>query len=223
MTLNNFILTSFLFAITLTSCEGQNKKSKSQPSNKEKKTKNLTSVYTTKQIMDEDEFWKLIEKSRIAANNNYQKQCNSLKTILLTLEATEIKKFDNTFLALLDAAYDYKLWGATIVINGDCSSDDFDNFVQYLIGYGKEKFYQAIKTPESCVSWIKSYDEVNSEGLQYSAKSAYKQKTGKYPSATIQPKFKLKGIPFTLDYDTLTKLYPKLAKKFMGVKKTKDK
>jgi hypothetical protein len=167
--------------------------------------------------MDEDAFWKLIEKSRIAANNNYQMQCKSLKTILLKLEPTEIQKFDNTFSALIDAAYDYKLWGAVNVINGDCNTDDFDNFIQSLIGYGKEKFYQSIKDPEGCVSWIKSNNDDNSEGLQYSAKLAYKQKTGKYPSATIQPKFKLKGTPFTLEYDTLIKLYPKLAKKFMGI------
>lgn len=223
MTLKNIILTTFVFAITLTICEGQNKKSKSQPSNKKEKSINLTSAYTTKQIMDEDVFWKLIEKSRIAANNNYEIQCKSLKTMLLTLEPTEIKKFDNTFSALFDAAYDYKIMGATIVINGDDSDDLFDNFRQYLIGYGKEKFYQSIKDPESCVSWIKPYKEDNSDGLQYAAKSAYKQKTGKYPSATIQPKNKMTGTKFTIDYDTLIKLYPKLAKKFMGVKKTEDK
>jgi hypothetical protein len=217
MTLKNFILTTFVFAITLTICDAQNKKSKSQPSNKKEKSINLTSAYTPKQIMDEDAFWKLIEKSRIAANNNYQIQCNSLKTILLTLEPTEIQKFDNTFSALVDAAYDYKLWGAANVINGDINTDDFDNFVQYLVGYGKDKFYQSIKDPESCVSWIKSNNEDNSDGLQNAAKSAYKKKTGKYPAATIQLKFELKGVPFTLDYDTIIKLYPKLAKKFMGV------
>lgn len=223
MTLKNIILTTFVFAITITSCLGQNKKSKSQPSNKKEKSINLTSAYTTKQIMDEDAFWKLIEKSRIAAKNNYKIQCKSLKTILLKLKPTEIEKFDNTFSALLDAAYDYKLMGATIVINNDDSDDLFDNFREYLIGYGKEKFYQSIKDPESCISWIKPYKEDNSDGLQYAAKSAYKQKTGEYPSATIQPKNKMTGTKFEIDYDTLIKLYPKLAKKFMGVAKTEVK
>jgi hypothetical protein len=217
MTLKNTILTSFVFAMSLVSCLGQNQKSKPQTVNKKEKSNNLTSAYTTKQIMNEDLFWELIEKSRIAANDNYKMQCKSLKTILLTLEPTEIEKFDNTFSALVDAAYDYKLWGAANVINGDCNTDDFDNFIQYLIAYGKEKFYQSIKDPESCVNWIESNNQDNSDGLQYSSKSAYKQKKGKYPSATIRPKFQLKGIPFTLDYDTLIKLYPKLAKKFMGL------
>ena len=212
MTLKNLILTSFVFAITLTSCEGQNNKNKSQPSNQ--KSMDLTSSDTTKQIMSEEDFWKLIDKSRTASNNNYQTQISSLKTILLTLEPADIERFDNTFTALLAASYDYKLWGASYVINGGCSDDCFDYFRQYLIGHGKEKFYQTIKDPESCASWIKSEEEDNWEGLQYPAMEAYKQLTGKEIPKTYQPKVELKGKPF--DEETVMKQYPKLAKKFMG-------
>ena len=215
MTLKSIILTSFVFAITLISCEGQNNKSKSQTSNKKEKSMDLTSSDTTKQIMSEDDFWKLIDKSRAASNNNYQTQITSLKTILLTLDPSSIVKFDNTFTALLAASYDYKLWGASFVINGGCSDDCFHYFRQYLIGQGKEKFYKTIKDPESCVSWIKSEEEDNWEGLQYSAMEAYKQKTGKDIPKTYQPRFELKGKPF--DEETVMKQYPKLAKKFMGV------
>jgi hypothetical protein len=214
LTLKYIILTFFVFAITLTSCEGQNNKKKSQTSNKKEKSMDLTSSDTTKQIMSEDDFWKLIDKSRAASNNNYQIQISSLKTILLTLEPADIEKFDNTFTALLAASYDYKLWGASYVINGGCSDDCFDYFRQYLIGHGKEKFYQTIKDPESCASWIKSEEEENWEGLQYPAMEAYKQKTGKEIPKTYQPKFELKGKPF--DEETVMKQYPKLAKKFMG-------
>ena len=214
MTLKNIILTSFVFAITLTSCEGQNNKDKSQSSNNNEKIVNVTTSDTTNQLMDEDEFWKLIDKSRVAANNNYQTQISSLKTVLLTLEPSDIAKFDNTFTALLAASYDYKLWGASFVINGGCSDDCFEYFRQYLIGHGKEKFYKTIKEPESCVSWIKSEEEDNWEGLQYSAIEAYKQKTGKDLPKIYQPKFELKGKPF--DEETVMKQYPKLAKKFMG-------
>lgn len=214
MTLKSIILTSFVFAITLTSCEGQNNKSKSQTSNKKEKSMDLTSSDTTKQIMSEDDFWKLIDKSRTASNNNYQTEISSLKTILLTLEPADIEKFNNTFTALLAASYDYKLWGATYVINGGCSDDCFDYFRQYLIGHGKEKFYQTIKDPESSASWVKSEEEDNWEGLQYPAMEAYKQKTGKEISKTYQPKFELKGKPF--DEETVMKQYPKLAKRFMG-------
>jgi Protein of unknown function (DUF4240) len=207
MTLKNIILTLFFFVIALTSCEGQN-------SPKIKKPINLTSSDTTKQIMNEDNFWILIDKSKVASNNNYQTQISTLKTILLTLEPPEIEKFDNTFTALLAATYDYKLWGASYVINGGCSDDCFDYFRQYLIGHGKEKFYQTIKDPESCASWIKSEEQENWEGLRYSAMEAYKQKTGKEIPRIYQPKFELKGNPF--DEETVAKQYPKLAKKFIG-------
>ena len=214
MTLKNIILTSFVVVITLTSCEGQTNKDNSQASNKNEKKVNVISSDTINQLMDEDQFWKLIDKSRVAANNNYQAQIASLKAILLTLEPSDIVKFDNTFTSLLAASYDYKLWGASFVINGGCSDDCFDYFRQYLIGHGKEKFYKTIKDPESCVSWIKSEEEDNWEGLQYPAMEAYKQKTGKDIPKTYQPKFELKGKPF--DEETVMKQYPKLAKKFMG-------
>ena len=214
MTLKNTILTALVFAIALTSCEGQNKKSNQQSSNDKPNKMNLTATDTSGQLMDENSFWSLIDKSRVASNNNYQTQITSLKTILATLEPTEIVKFDNTFTALLAASYDYKLWGASYVINGGCSDDCFDYFRQYLIGHGKDKFYQTIKDPESCSSWIKSEEEDNWEGLQYSAMDAYKLKTGKDIPKTYQPKFELKGKPF--DEETVMKQYPKLAKKFMG-------
>lgn len=214
MTLKNIILTSFVFAITLTSCEGQKNKDKLQSPDKNEKIINVTYSDTTNQLMDEDEFWKLIDKSRVEANNNYQTQITSLKTILLILEQSDIVKFDNTFTALLAASYDYKLWGASFVINGGCSDDCFDYFRQYLIGHGKEKFYKTFKEPESCASWIKSEEEDNWEGLQYPAMEAYKQKTGKEIPKTYQPKFELKGKPF--DEETVMRQYPKLAKKFMG-------
>jgi hypothetical protein len=214
MTFKKIALTTFAFAIILTSCEGQNEKSKSQSPDNNEKTMNLAAADTTKQTMNEDDFWKLIDKSRTAANNDYQTQISTLKTVLLTLEPANIEKFDNRFTALLAASYDYKLWGASYVINGGCSDDCFDYFRQYLIGHGKEKFYQTIKDPESCVSWIKSEEEDNWEGLQYSAMEAYKQKTGREIPKAYHPKFELKGKPF--DEGTVIKQYPKLAKKFMG-------
>ena len=64
------------------------------------------------------------------------------------------------------------------------------------------------------MSWIKSEEEDNWEGIRYSASEAYKQKTGKDIPNTYQPKYELKGKPF--DETTVDKQYPKLAKKFLG-------
>src|SRR5947208_216548 len=126
MTLKRLIFATLLIAITFTSCDGQN--NNSQESNKKEQSMNFASSDTTGQLMNEDNFWKIIDKARTAANNNYEAEINTLKTILLTLDATEIEKFDNRFTALLAASYDNKLWGASYVINGGCSDDCFDYF-----------------------------------------------------------------------------------------------
>jgi len=195
-----YILTSF------TSCDNNSKKND--------RSENLTASDSSGLIMDEDVFWALIDKSIIASNNDYQKQITSLKKILVTLEPNEIEKFDNTFTALLAGSYDQKLWGAAYVINGGCSDDCFNYFRQYLIGHGKDKFYQTYKDPDYCVNWIKTEEEDNWEGLQYSAMYAYKERTGKEIPRTYKTQFVLKGFPF--EEKTLAKKYPRLAEKFMN-------
>ena len=207
------MLLAIFVSVAFTNCNGQKNKGQVKESNKKTAIMYLTASDTTGLLMDEDQFWKLIEKARVAANNNYQTQIVTLKSALLALEPKEIEKFDNTFTALLASTYDWKLWGAAYVINGGCSDDCFDYFRQYLIGQGKDRFYQTLKDPESCIDWIKSEGDDEWEGLQYSAMDAYKQKTGKDLPRSYMPKFELKGEEF--DEETVHKKYPKLAKKFM--------
>lgn len=216
MNCSKIIFLSLMLAITLLSCKEQDKENKNPAIDTDLNEVSLTTADadTTHLLMEENEFWNLIDKSRSAANNNYQQQISPLKTALLALDPTDIEKFDNRFTALLAASYDYGLWGAAYVINGGCSDDCFHYFRVYLIGKGKEKFYQTIKNPETSASWIKSEEEDNWEGLQYAIMDAYKQKTGKEIPKTFQPKFELKGEPF--DEETVHKQYPILAKKFMG-------
>ena len=214
MNLKLLIISILSIVSILASCNAENNKSTLATSNKKIKIMNLTANDSTGQLMHEDEFWKIIDKSRVASGNNYQKQINALKTILLSLNPTDIEKFDNTFTALSAGSYDWKLWGAAYVINGGCSDDCFDYFRQYLIAHGKDKFYQTLEDPESCVSWIKSEEDDEWEGIQNSAYDAYLEKTGKEIPKTYIPKFELKGQPF--DEGTVDQKYPKLAKKFMG-------
>jgi hypothetical protein len=213
MTFKRTFLAQLSTIMILISCDGQKDRSESQIPGKKDTIMNQGVSDTTGQLMKEDNFWKLIDQARVVAKNDYQKQIVALKTILQKLDAYNIQKFDNTFTSLLAISYDWKLWGASFVINGGCSDDCFDYFRQYLIGHGKDKFYQTLKDPESCVSWMKSEEEDNWEGLQYSAMDAYKQKTGKEIPKTYSVKFELKGVPF--DEEKVFKQYPRLAKKFM--------
>jgi hypothetical protein len=213
MNMQKYFLVSLVSVICFAGCKDQTKQQPALTDQKEQ-SMNLTAPDTSKQLMPEDDFWNIIDRSRSATPNDYQAQITSLKTILLTLEPADIEKFDHTFTALLAASYDWKLWGAAYVINGGCSDDCFDYFRQYLVAHGKEKFYETLHDPETCANWIKSEEEENWEGLQYAAFEAYKQKTGTDIPQQYNPKFELKGKRF--DEETVMKQYPKLAKKFMG-------
>lgn len=213
----SFKLAIFIASIIGTTAIGsdfQKNKSQVKKANDKETPTNLIIPDTAGQLMNENEFWKLIENSRVAAKNRYTEQISALKTLLVKLENKEIEKFNNRFTALLVVSYDWKLWGAAYVINGGCSDDCFDYFRQYLIRHGKNRFYQTIKDPESCAGWIKSEEQEGWEGLQYCAMDAYKQKTGKELPKSYNPKFELKGKPF--DEETVSKQYPKLSKKFMN-------
>ncbi len=80
MALKTIILTLFVFSITL-SCKAQNNKSNTQSSIRKNTAIKLASTDSTNQLMNENEFWNLIDKSRAAAKNNYQTEIICLKKI----------------------------------------------------------------------------------------------------------------------------------------------
>ncbi len=199
-----FFITLAIFVIHI-SCSAQNKRLNQL---------SLIADDTTGMLMNEDEFWSVVDESITASGGVYNEQVNDLKNILLKLDTPAIEKFDNTFTALLAVSYNWKLWGAAYVINGGCSDDCFDDFRQYLIAHGKGKFYETLKDPESCADWIKSEDEEEWEGFQYAAASAYKEKTGKDIPKSYNPDVEITGKKF--DEDNVARQYPKLARKFIA-------
>jgi hypothetical protein len=163
-------------------------------------------------LMQENDFWNIIEQSLVAAPHKYEEQITALKMILLTLDPVDIVLFDNRFTDLLALSYDYKLWGAAHIINHGCSDDCFYCFRQYLIAQGKDKFYQSLANPDTCTDWIKTEEQENWEGLQYAAFEAYKQRTGVDIPQQYNPSFELKGKPFVLG--NLASQYPRLMERF---------
>src|SRR6476620_11761513 len=125
MIFNSTLLAQLSTILILMSCNGQKDNSESQIRARKDTLINQAVSDTTGQLMKEDDFWKLIDRSRVLAKNDYQKQITALKTILQTLDADDIQRFDNTFTSLLAISYDWKLWGASFVINGGCSDDCF--------------------------------------------------------------------------------------------------
>lgn len=169
----------------------------------------INSTDTTELLMNEHRFWGLVQDARSAGSGNYIKQIDALKRLLFTLEPWEIEQFDNRFSALMDQATLWKLWGAAYVIRGGCAEDCFEFFRQYLIAQGRDRYYAALKDPESCSTWIKPE---NWDGIFYVAPQVYKMKTGFEIPSSFQPAYELRGDPF--DEKMVAREFPQLAKKF---------
>ena len=205
-------ITFLIISFSLLSCQRQKEKNHSLSSKENLKFKNLTSENKTGLIMDENEFWKIIEQSIIQSENDYEKQVETLKNILKKLNEKEIEKFQNTFTELMAKSYNWKLWGASYVINGGCSDDCFEYFRGYLIAHGRLRFYQTFENPESCADWIKTESSENWEAIGYSAMDAYREKTGKDMPFTYKTEYILKGEKF--NEEKVYEQYPKLSDKF---------
>lgn len=130
-------------------------------------------------LMKEQEFWEIIEDSKIKSNNNYKLQCSILTQILSDLTPDEIIKFHRTFTVLMAKSYKSSLWEAAFALNGGCSDDCFEYFRTWLIGQGKNRFYKTLNSPR--ILFFIGVKEIfqNYEGLRYSSYDSYIQKTGK--------------------------------------------
>lgn len=169
--------------------------------------------------MTDDEFWKLIARSN--AGLDYDRQADILETVLETLPADDIVKFEAAFLKQMARANTWDLWGAAYVIHGGCSDDGFDYFKRWLISRGKDTFERAVTKADDLADLIpRDADEpLEAESFGYAAASAWQEKTGHnidgfYAAVGEMPFAEPSGTQFEEDEDLLAKRYPKLTKRF---------
>ncbi len=174
----------------------------------------LTATDTSAQLMPEEQFWQITEQAHKQAKGHYSRQLQALKDHMTTLPPNDIVLYFNTYMALMDWAYQTNVWGAAYVINGGCSDYCFEYFRQYLIAQGRDRFYAFLHNPDNCSDWIKSESDENYEGLGYVPMEVYQTKTGQEIPHTYQPTFQLKGNMF--DESSVERVYPRLAKRFSG-------
>ncbi|MBN2155401.1 MAG: DUF4240 domain-containing protein [Candidatus Lokiarchaeota archaeon] len=90
--------------------------------------------------MDVEQFWDLIQTS--------EGDGKRLATLLLDLKPEEIRGFGDFIDLHFNKAYMWKLWAAAYLINGGCSEEEFDQFVYWLIGKGKETYNRTLENPD---------------------------------------------------------------------------
>ena len=99
--------------------------------------------------MTRDEFWQIIETTRLATNHDPDAQSEHIEMLLTPLPDDELVSFHTHFYALYAPTYRMDLWGAAYIINGGCSDDAFDYFRAWVIGRGQAIYEAALASPDS--------------------------------------------------------------------------
>lgn len=106
--------------------------------------------------MEEDEFWSIIAKARIAVGERADNRDppddplpNALSDALVPLGHSRIVAFMVESCRLSDLAYTNSLWGAAYLIEGGCSDDSFMDFRDGLILQGRKTFERTLADPDS--------------------------------------------------------------------------
>ena len=160
--------------------------------------------------MDEDGFWKIVQRAHDNSGGDMDQKCDALRRQIAALPKDEALEFARRFNDKMDQAYDWPLWGAAYVINGGCSDDTFSDFRAALISRGRQAFKHALSDPDSLAD--DGFDELDwfYEGYQYAVNDGVEAVAGNLPQRSVpaQPS----GTEWQEDdvYD----LYPKLSAKF---------
>jgi hypothetical protein len=181
-------------------------------SNLEPPTKNFT---PSDALMDEEQFWRIIQTSKDKANGDFEQEQNELANELRKLTPDEIILFGNRFRYFRGQANTWELWGAIYIIHGGCSDDSFNDFREWVIGQGKDFYYQTIKDPETLVDVdTDQIEEIEWEGLGYVPSTVFKELTGQEMLYPFKENHNTTGNEWAEESDDLKNMFPKLYAKY---------
>lgn len=161
-----------------------------------------------------DRFWKIIESARARSGGKIRGLAGEIRWQLKRLNPDQIIAFEETLDGLLDAAYDWKLWGAAYVMKGGCSDDGFEYFRCWLVVQGRDVYERALADPDSLADLYRFDDsELEFEELLYMSRGIFEEKTGQeIPDRQRQTPPDPKGDSW--EEDDLPALLPKLSKRY---------
>lgn len=134
--------------------------------------------------MNEEEYWKIVEKNYRFGKGDERKQASEIVRDLRYKDPREIIAFQKRTYILSNHAHTSTLWAAAYVLNGGCSDDAFIDFKHWVISLGKNPFYKTIEKPDTLIRfWEKqvrfhNYGNIDCPGIAYSAQMAYEYRTG---------------------------------------------
>ncbi len=148
------------------------------------KMPNFTKV---SKMMEEDEFWAIIDQS-LEKSTNKAEQKAYIENELDKLPLDKIIGFQLKTIKLRYDTYTSEMWCAAYLIRNGCSDDGFEYFRSWLIHRGKEAFYNAKENPDSLLEVVKSISQPYSYSMQYFwsiAMKVFSNKTGYFLGENI--------------------------------------
>jgi hypothetical protein len=171
--------------------------------------------------MDENSFWKLIDRSRQEEMGNVWQQAALLSDWLAELDPEEILSFQRHFNAQTRKAYRADLWDAAYIVNEGCSDDAFADFLAWLIAQGKEVFDAVLANPDVLGDVFRDVVEpgetADCEDMLFAPARAYRRRTRgqDFPEDQLDSEpLQLQGSH--LSPEEMQKKFPKLCQRYHG-------
>jgi hypothetical protein len=126
--------------------------------------------------VNEEEFWEVIESSGSPDKTSPDDQCEKVTEALAGKSKEELVSFANIHRELLCKAYTWPMLKASFIIVSYISDDVFEDFRNWVILNGKQRFYKTLEQPDIIASYINVEDpveEVTGESLLYVCEEAW--------------------------------------------------
>ncbi|MTH16498.1 DUF4240 domain-containing protein [Flavobacterium sp. LC2016-01] len=174
-----------------------------------------TDYTVSEELMQEDLFWKIIQKTKDISGGNFEEQQEELANELRKLTADELILFGNSFRNFRGKANTWELWGAIYIIHGGCSDDSFSDFREWVIAQGKDFYYKVLENPESLAE-IETHliEEFDWEGFGYLPGIIFEELTDQKMPYPFQENHITTGKEWNEDSDDLKQMFPKLYAKY---------
>jgi hypothetical protein len=157
-------------------------------------------------------FWDIVEEVKKQSSDDWESRPENLKQVLMAQGIESIQQFHKDYYKKLSEAYRWDLWGAAYLINGGCSDDGFDYFLDFLISEGKEVYEAALKSPDS----LADLDDIEGAELgsyRYAINEAYEELANEeITDDDIEYHARPSGEEW--DEDDLDAMFPRLAEKY---------
>ncbi len=138
-----------------------------------------TKIIATSEMMEETQFWGIIENTLENSSGQDEQEAYLIK-YLQRLSPQELIGFRLRTDNLLCDTYNSEMWCAAYIMNGGCSDDCFEYFRLWVISRGREIFQKAKNNPDSLITEVVNGQEhYEFETFWYVALTAFEKKTGK--------------------------------------------